>query len=247
MICFDPVGGFEPIPCIHEFAPGRAKREVSGLPLEPFLAYGTACRSHDGNDNTMKRRPRHIYLDPLDAIWLTIADRIGFRVERSSDVYASTDGKGVMTVGDRSTLDPDDCLAQMILHELCHSLIEGTHSLHLPDFGLDNTSERDVVREHACLRLQAWLTDKHGLRGALAPTTDFRVYYDALPEDPLDIDDDSATKMARAGAARSEEAPWAPHLWDGLEATAKVMRAARAIGARDPEVSKPPIWEELKA
>ena len=132
----------------------------------------------------VERTPQHTYLDPLDAIWLTVADRIGFRVERSAEVYASTDGKGVMTIGAPSTLDPDDCLAQMILHELCHSLIEGTDSLAVPDFGLDNESERDVVREHACLRLQAWLTEEHGLRHVLAPTTDFRSYYDGLPEDP---------------------------------------------------------------
>ncbi|UCH29998.1 MAG: hypothetical protein JSV06_02955, partial [Myxococcales bacterium] len=133
----------------------------------------------------MERKPRHIYLDPLDAIWLTVAGRIGFRVQRSSEVYASSDGQGTMTIGDPSTLDPDDCLAQMILHELCHSLIEGAQSLRLPDFGLDNESVRDVAWEHACLRLQAWLTDKHGLRGVLAPTTDFRSYYDELPEDPF--------------------------------------------------------------
>ncbi|MBW1763031.1 MAG: YkgJ family cysteine cluster protein, partial [Deltaproteobacteria bacterium] len=110
----------------------------------------------------MERTPQHTYLDPLDAIWLTVAGRIGFRVQRSAEVYASTDGQGIMTIGAPSTLDPDDCLAQMILHELCHSLIEGVESLDLADFGLDNDSERDVTREHACLRLQAWLTEKYG-------------------------------------------------------------------------------------
>jgi hypothetical protein len=194
----------------------------------------------------MERKARHIYVDPLDAIWLTVADRIGFRVERSAEVYASTDGKGVMIIGEPSTLDPDDCLAQMILHELCHSLIEGAQSLHVADFGLDNESERDVVREHACLQLQAWLTDKHGLRQALAPTTDFRSYYDELPRDPFADSDDPATGMGRAGAARSEQAPWAPHLWQGLEATARVMKAAQEVGAVDPQASAPPIWSELK-
>ena len=194
----------------------------------------------------MNRQPKHTYLDPLDAIWLTVADRIGFRVERSSEVYASTDGKGVMTIGEPSTLDPDDCLAQMVLHELCHSLIEGAESLGVPDFGLDNESERDVTREHACLRLQAWLTDKHGLRQALAPTTDFRKYYDGLPEDPLADDADPATTVAKLGATRSKEGPWAPHLWEGLEATAKILDVARQLGAADPGATKPPIWSELK-
>ena len=148
----------------------------------------------------VERKPLHTYLDPLDAIWLTVAARVGFRVERSAEVYASTDGKGAMTIGTPSTLDPDDCLAQMILHELCHSLIEGAESLGVPDFGLDNESERHVVREHACLRLQAWLTDKHGLRQALAPTTDFRSYYDDLPEDPFADQGDPATGAAKLGS-----------------------------------------------
>ena len=194
----------------------------------------------------MNRTPKHIYLDPLDAIWLTVAGRIGFRVERSAEVYASTDGKGIMTIGDSSTLDPDDCLAQMILHELCHSLIEGAESLGVPDFGLDNESARDVVREHACLRLQAWLTGKYGLRKALAPTTDFRGYYDELPKDPLADDTDPATATAKQGAARSEEAPWAPHLGEGLEATAKVLKVVSQLDALDPGEDKPPIWSELK-
>ncbi|MGB5547147.1 MAG: hypothetical protein WBM74_11310 [Polyangiales bacterium] len=195
----------------------------------------------------MDRAPQHIYLDPLDGIWLTVADRIGFRVQRSSEVYASTDGKGVMTIGHPSTLDADDCLAQMILHELCHSLVEGEESLEVPDFGLDNESKRDVTREHACLRLQAWLTSKHGLRQALSPTTDFRSYYDELPEDPLEDSKDPATAAARQGATRSQKPPWAPHLQDGLAATVKVLRAASELGARDPSTNKPPIWWKLRA
>jgi hypothetical protein len=194
----------------------------------------------------MPREARHVYLDPLDAIWLTIASRIGFRVERSTEVYASTDGMGAMTIGDRSTLDTDDCLAQMILHELCHSLIEGQESLHLADFGLDNMSARDVEREHACLRLQAWLTGQYGLRQVLAPTTDFRGYYDWLPAEPLADDADPAATMARQGAERSAQPPWAPHLRQGLDATAKIIEAACELGAQDPSLPYPPIWSEFK-
>jgi len=193
----------------------------------------------------VNRTPQLSYLDPLDAVWLTTAQRVGFRVERSAEVYASTDGSGVMIIGDPGTLDPDDCLAQMILHELCHSLVEGHASLEVPDFGLDNESERDQVREHACLRLQAWLTGEHGLRKALAPTTDFRPYYDGLPEDPLGDLGDPACASARQGAARSREAPWAPHLEQALEATATILRAAQRLGARDPASDAPPIWSEL--
>ncbi len=194
----------------------------------------------------MERQPKHIYLDPLDAIWLTVADRIGFRIERSRDVFASTDGRGVMTIGDPSTLDPDDCLAQMVFHELCHSLIEGKASLELPDFGLDNLGDRDALREHACLRLQAFLTDAHGLRGALAPTTEFRGYYDALSESPLADDDDPAVELARAGAARADDPPWAPHLRAGLVATAKIFEIAQTLGASDPNTDAAPIWSRLR-
>ena len=194
----------------------------------------------------MDRKPQHTYVDPLDAIWLTVANRIGFRVERSPEVFASTDGKGIMTIGAPSTLDPDDCLAQMILHELCHSLIEGEGSIGVPDFGLDNESEGDVVREHACLRLQAWLSGKYGLRGALAPTTDFRTYYDELPEDPFADEGDPATGAAKLGAARSEKAPWAPHLPEGLEATAKILEVVSQFEAADPNAPNPPIWSKLK-
>jgi len=194
----------------------------------------------------VEREPQHIYLDPLDAVWLTVAKRIGFRVERSTEVYASTDGAGLMLIGHPSTLDPDDCLAQMILHELCHSLVEGPEGLEAVDFGLDNESERDVQREHACLRLQAWLTGRHGLRRVLAPTTDFRSYYDRLPPDPLADETDPATGLALAGAARSERPPWAPHLLQGLEATAKIIRAASELGAEDPSAPHVPIWSEFK-
>lgn len=194
----------------------------------------------------MARKPTHIYLDPMDAIWLSVADRIGLRVERSEEVFASTDGMGVMTIGDPAALDPDDCLAQMILHELCHSLIEGEDSLAVPDFGLDNLGGRDEVKEHACLRLQAWLTDRYGLRAVLAPTTEFRGYYDGLPADPLRAEADPAIDLAVAGAVRAERPPWAPHLQKGLAATAKVLRAARELEATDPQAPMPPIWRELK-
>jgi len=194
----------------------------------------------------VERKPRHIYLDPLDAVWLTVAKRIGFRVERSTEVYASTDGTGRMLIGHPGTLDPDDCLAQMILHELCHSLIEGPESLGATDFGLDNESERHVHREHACLRLQAWLSGGYGLRQVLAPTTDFRSYYDQLPPDPLSDENDPAVGLAREGAARSERPPWAPHLRQGLEATARIIGAASELGAEDPSGPYLPIWAEFE-
>ena len=50
------------------------------------------------------RIPRHVYADPLDRIWLTCAERIGFQVTRSPDVYASTDGRGTLIIGAEATL-----------------------------------------------------------------------------------------------------------------------------------------------
>jgi len=185
------------------------------------------------------RVPTHRYLDPLDAIWLEVARRVGFRVVRSPDVYASTDGAGTLTIGTPETLDPDDCLAQMIFHELCHSMIEGPSSLAVPDFGLDNESARDVVREHACLRLQAAVAEAHGLRAVLAPTTDFRAYYDALPGDPLGDGTDPAIPLARAARARFDAPPWAPHVDAGLRATSAVVRAVGSLGVFELELGLP--------
>src|SRR5690606_19417193 len=100
-------------------------------------------------------------------------------------VFASTDGRRRIVLGAPQTLDADDSLAQMILHELCHALVEGEEALDRPDWGLDNRTDRDLPRERACLRLQAALAAEHGLRTFLAPTTDHRPFYDSLPQAPL--------------------------------------------------------------
>jgi hypothetical protein len=181
------------------------------------------------------------YEDPLDRIWLTAALRIGLRIERSAHVWASSDGRGTLLLGEADTLDRDDCLAQMIFHELCHSLIQGPDSFDRPDWGLDNESDRDLSREHACLRLQALLAGRHGLRALFAPTTEHRAFYDALAEDPLG--EDESSRAARRGALRARRAPWAPHLEDALAASAAVATAvapfaeARSLFAR---ASAPP-------
>jgi hypothetical protein len=125
------------------------------------------------------------YDDPLNLIWLHAAAHMGMRVERSPEVNASWDGAGVLTIGTPETLDPDDSLAQMILHETCHALVEGPESLTQLDWGLPNMGRENRVHEHACLRLQAALADQVGMRQFFAATTMFRAYYDALPADPL--------------------------------------------------------------
>ena len=180
----------------------------------------------------MIRQASHHYVDPLDEIWLTCAERVGLRVERVPDVYASTDGAGRLRLASHD-LDPDDCAAQMVFHELCHSLIEGPESFSRADWGLDNETDRHVPREHACLRLQAHLAGGYGLRRALAPTTDFRGYYDALPDDPLTPRHLPEVPAAVAAARRSDHPPWGPHLHQALAATAAVAAqvAPHARGA----------------
>lgn len=183
----------------------------------------------------VQRVVRHRYFDPLDAVWLVAARRLGLTVVRSPDVYASSDGRGTLTIGTPETLDADDCLAQMVFHEMCHSLVQGPGSFSLPDFGLDNESDRDVRREHACLRAQAQLAGEYGLRALLAPTTDFRAFYDALPGDPLAAthEGDPSVALAREALARADTPPWAPHLRRALDATARIARAAAEAGAAD--------------
>jgi Fe-S-cluster containining protein len=177
------------------------------------------------------RETSHRYRDPLDAIWEGALRSIGFELGRTDQAYATSDGRGRLLLATPAGLDPDDCVAQMVLHELCHSLVQGHGSFELPDWGLCNESERDVVCEHACLRLQAALSSRFGLRQVLAPTTDYRSYYDALPEDPFAIGCDAEREeviLARAGWARSDQRPWAPHLGRALAATQELVAAVKA-------------------
>jgi Fe-S-cluster containining protein len=180
------------------------------------------------------RAPTHRYSDPLDRIWLSAAAAIGLRVERTPDAYASTPGDGTLLLATRPHLDPDDSLAQMILHELCHSLIEGEAAFERRDWGLDNETERDAPREQACLRLQACLAGAHGLRRFLAPTTDFRAFYDSLPGDPFEPRWDPTTSLAISGRQRADKKPWAPHLGRALAATRTIALAASTAGGPPP-------------
>ncbi len=138
------------------------------------------------------------------------------RVQRSPNVYASWDGDSTLTLSSPDGLDPDDSLAQLIFHEICHSLVMGDAGLAREDWGLDNTSERDLVFEHACHRVQAALAARYGLRDFFADTTDWRPYWDSLPADPLAPSDDPALPHAQRGFARAERAPYAAVLGAAL-------------------------------
>ena len=165
----------------------------------------------------------YAYRDPLELIWCATAKELGIRVRRSREVYASWDGESTLSLGEDEDLDPDDSLAQMILHELCHALVEGEESHVEQDWGLSNVDERDAVREFAAMRLQAALTSPYGLRRFMAVTTDWRHLYDALPQDPL-AGEEEAARLARMGFVRATEGPWSSALSRALEATAILAR-----------------------
>jgi len=179
------------------------------------------------------RKIEKTYVDPLSLVWIHAAEQMGMRIERSAEVNASWNGAGVLTIGTPETLDPDDCLAQMILHEVCHALCEGPESLEQLDWGLDNVNPAKKVHEHACLRLQAALADPYGMRAFFAATTMFRSYYDRLPAEPLAEGDDPAIPLARVGWDRAQRGPWAVPLQQALERTAQIARALHGVATED--------------
>src|SRR5262245_41778184 len=176
----------------------------------------------------MKRdAPSSLATPAIEEIWRRAAAAIGFTLARTSDAYATSNGRGDIAIGTSETLDADDALAQLVFHELCHAITEGEAALREQDWGLDNVPEH-VNREHACLRLQAWLSDRFGLRAAMAPTTPYREYYAALPSDPFEGTHDDGSALARAAAARArfEASAWRAPIEEALAATAAAVGIA---------------------
>jgi len=181
------------------------------------------------------------YQDPADLIWLQAAAALGIAVRRSTDAYASWDGRGTLTLATAEHFDPDDCLAQMIFHELCHLLVSGEQARLRVDWGLDNTSPKDLVYEYATNRLQAALAQAYGLRRFMAVTTVWRDYYDALPHDPLAPGEDAAIELARAGLKRARRSPYRETLHAALSATAALADTLR------PFVPDHSLWRTFQA
>jgi len=179
-------------------------------------------------------------VDPVDAIWLACARRLGFEVRRTDHAWATFDGASTIGVAPADQLDADDCLAQILLHELCHALVAGEPGLTAPDWGLASEDARDLLDEHACHRLQAALADRHGLRAFVAVTTEWRPYYEALPADPLTGDADAAVARAREAFERALSWGWFEALDEALAATADV---AAAVGHAAPDGS---LWREAR-
>jgi hypothetical protein len=166
--------------------------------------------------------------EAIEQIWIDAAARLGFRVVRTADAYASSDGRGTISIGVGEALDVDDSVAQLVFHEICHAITEGEAALGRPDWGLENidVGVAHQMREHACLRFAAHVAGAHGLRELLAPTTEYRAYHDALPGDPLAEGDDPAIAIAREAAARAAAPPWSGPLGGALAATAAALARA---------------------
>jgi len=179
------------------------------------------------------RKIERKYTDPTDLIWAKTAARMGLNVIRSSEVFASWDGDKTLTLSTPEHFDPDDCLAQLIFHEICHALIEGSKGKAERDWGLQNMDDSDLVREHACHRLQATLSQAFGLRHFFAVTTEWRPYYDALPQDPLGDGEDPAIAIARIGYNEFQYHPWHELLLEALTATALIAEATHRFADSD--------------
>ncbi|MBX3182010.1 MAG: YkgJ family cysteine cluster protein [Polyangiaceae bacterium] len=190
------------------------------------------------------RRVDQRYRDPLELIWLGLAERLGLRIERSDAVFASYDGDGALTLCRSEHFDADDSLAQLIFHEVCHALVAGQGGLERADWGMGQDDAADFVQEHACHRLQARLAGDYGLRRFFAVTTDHRPHWDALPLDPLrsrSAADDAAVDLARLAYHRALTGPWSEHLTDALRATRAV---ALAVSPYAPQGS---LWRRAGA
>jgi hypothetical protein len=177
--------------------------------------------------NMSQRNVIHRYEDPVDLVWLRAAADLGLTVVRSADVFAAYDGNGTLTICDASHFDADDCLAQMIFHEICHWLVAGRRGYKQEDWGLSNVDDRDLVFEYAAIRVQAALATPFGLRDFMAVTTDWRPYWDALTEDPLAGGDDPAIKLAQNAAHLARLSPFKEVIDRALSATAAIADVVR--------------------
>ena len=120
---------------------------------------------------------------------------------------------------------------------MCHFLVEGSEAWNRPDWGLTHAG---AIHEYACLRLQATLAGEYGMRDILAATTEFRSYFDRLPEDPLSGEGEAAV-MAERGYQRAKERPWSEILANALERSQQIARLIHPFAPPDS------IWADLHA
>jgi len=175
----------------------------------------------------------------LTSLWISVAAEAGWQVIRTTDAYASSDGAGKIFVGVDDVLDRDDAPAQLIFHELCHALTQGPSSWCQPDWGLSNTDARDVTAEHACLCVQVLLTTPFGLRDAMAPTTEYRAYHDALDVQALSASADAAALRAREALGAPGNERLRDLLLRGLTATRAALD--EAVTSREVDGGRHPV------
>lgn len=153
--------------------------------------------------------PWDIIRQDLDPQWVEFLYVIGGQLERTKHCFVAWIGdRHTLLVAHDDDLDADDSLSQIILHELCHHLIEGEASWHQDDWGLNNQSDDDIHREHAALRLQHHILHTPLCRQYLQPTTDHRWYFEALPSDSLRAHLCSETDAQSAQAASIGNQNW---------------------------------------
>ena len=190
----------------------------------------------DKHDPEYERPITSRYMDPCEVIWLATATRLGLHIRRSPLVFSATDGSGRLQLSTRDDLDEDDCLAQMLLHEICHWCTNGVETMNVRDWGFALDGPTDP-REHAALRLQAWMADQADLRTFFGPTGIYRQYYERIPEDPAQPIDESdweshVCALAVAAIERIQSPPFTPHVQEAIQATAN-LRAALSAFASD--------------
>jgi hypothetical protein len=172
---------------------------------------------------------------PLDEIWIDVARRLDVPVVRDDDFgYVHWDGRTLHLATD-GELDDDDTLAQLVLHELCHALVQGADRFRAPDWGLDNTTNDDEDNERAALRLQAHLTGAFGLRDRLFPTTVVRPFYESLGRDAFLPVEEVSSQRARVAATTMNER-FGGALKDAL------ARSAALLGVPRQPTTALPMW-----
>jgi hypothetical protein len=187
----------------------------------------------------MERAIAQRYADPVDAVWVNAARRLGLHGERASAAFAAREVRGAPGAA-RPTADGrrvDDCLAQRVLHHLCHALVAGDEALESTTLAPCDDGALDATVEHATQRVQAALADRYGLRALMAVTGEQRAHWDALPDDPLaragDPAQQPAVELALAAWLRSRKTPFRNVLYDALAATAAIAHAVRASAPAD--------------
>lgn len=174
------------------------------------------------------------HLRTLDAAWTGFLTKRGARIERTDECFVAWLGAShTLLIAHDDDLDADDTLAQIILHELCHHLVEGDESWDQDDWGLNNQTDDHLYREYAALRLQSAILATPRMRAFLQPTTDHRWFYESLGDDPLrdrieSIDDDQSVEAAMRGWTRWIEWPYRDEL-QALLGVSEALLSSRAL------------------